>query len=49
MLDGDGANVSIGIKVEERIFVEIASLRNGSFSKLDQERVGTGKVANFRG
>jgi hypothetical protein len=49
VLNGDLANITLRIDIENSVFVEIARLRNRSRPKLDQQSVCVDVVAYFHG
>ncbi len=49
MLDSDGANVPVGVDVEQCVFVEVAGLRNRGIAEFDKQRVSFRKIANSHG
>ena len=49
VLDGDGAETALGVKIEERVFVEVAGLSNLGWAQLDIECVGIREVFDVHG
>ena len=49
VLDRDGANVTVLIKIEECVLVQIACLGDFGGAELDVKSIGVLKVANFHG
>src|SRR5438045_2266347 len=49
VLDGDRADVSRCVEIEQRIFIQIAGFGHGGLAKLNQQRVGAREIANSHG
>ena len=49
VLDGDAANVTIPINVEQRVFIQVAGLGHFRGAKLDVQRVGVLKILDLHG
>src|SRR5258708_5740706 len=46
MLDRDCADVPGGVKIKHRVLIKITCLCHRRIAKLDEQRIGAGKVAN---
>jgi len=49
VLNGDRTDIALSIDVKDSVLVQIASLRNWSGPKLNEQRIRIGEVAYFHG